>query len=224
MRGKAAVSLALAMFLSTSPLGWAWSDAVAADLMWTLSWQQTAPFGGPAVCFSAAFAIGDRAYVGTGYGPTREFWQYDPETDGWTRKADFGGTARGAATAFSIGDKGYVGFGYDGTGQRSDLWEYDPLSDHWTQRASLPGAARDHAVAFTIGQRAYVVSGTSGEGAGTVYLREVWEYDPAGNQWTQRASIPEAAAASAAFVLGGKGYVATGVVSQSPSPVLTKKL
>lgn len=187
-------------------------------------WRQVATFGGPAVSFSTAFTIGDRAYVGTGYGPTTEFWQYDPATDAWTRRADFPGSARGAAVGFSLGERGYLGTGYAGSGQVLDWWEYDPSADRWTQKTPIPGAPRDHAGAFVIGQKGYVVNGTVGEGPGSVLLREVWEYDPQLDSWTRKADMPEGVGAPACFVLNDRGYVVTGLLGQPPTLVPSRSL
>jgi hypothetical protein len=41
-------------------------------------WRQVAAFGGPPLFFGAAFAIGEKAYIGTGYGLNTAFWRYDP--------------------------------------------------------------------------------------------------------------------------------------------------
>ncbi len=57
------------------------------------------PYGGTPVAFATAFAISDSAFVGTGYGPTSEFWASDPVTATWTRKAGFPGRARDPAAA-----------------------------------------------------------------------------------------------------------------------------
>ncbi len=190
----------------------------------TWEWQEAVAYGGVPVSFAAAFTIGELAYVGTGYGPTTEFWAFDPVGGAWTRKANFTGRARGAAVAFSIGDRGYIGTGYVGNGRRSDFWEYNPSSDEWTQKAPLPATGRDHAAAFVVGQKAYVVGGTSGDGAQTVYYKEVWEYDPQFDRWTQKADMPLAVAAGTCFVLNGVGYVGTGVLAQSPELVFSKKL
>jgi N-acetylneuraminic acid mutarotase len=170
-----------------------------------------ADFGGTAVTFSRAFVINDRAYVGTGYDPTRAFRMYDPAANTWTRKADFGGEARGAAAAFAINARGYFGLGYGNNGQCGDLWEYDPGSDRWTQKASLPGQARDHAGAFSIGQKAYVFGGTAGTDTNAVLLREVWEYDPQADAWTAKPDFSGPARGGAvAFVLEPYIYIGTG--------------
>ena len=191
----------------------------------TAAWQQATAFGGPAVAFSAAFAIGNRAYVGTGYDPTTVFWRYDPDSNSWTRRADFAGVARGAAVAFSIGERGYIGTGYgNGDVRFSDLWEYDPGADRWTQRASLPSAVRDHASAFVIGQKAYVVGGMTCQGENCSSLREVWEYDPALDRWTRKADFPEEITTAACFVLNGLGYVGTGQAGPLASSTFSTRL
>lgn len=68
--------------------------------------------------FSAAFTIGDTAYVCSGYGLGTAFWRYDPGRDTWARRVDFAGGARGAAVAFSIGNNGSVELGYGDDGPR----------------------------------------------------------------------------------------------------------
>jgi len=173
-------------------------------------WRQAAAFGGPATWFSAAFTIGDKGYVGTGYGAMNALWQYDPGRDAWTRKADLPGIARGAAIAFSIGDKGYIGLGYYEDDRFSDLWEYDPSADRWTQKASLPAAVRDHCGVFAVGQKAYVFGGMTCKGKDCGDLKEVWQYDPRTDRWTRKSDMPEAVWWSAYFILDGKGYVGEG--------------
>jgi N-acetylneuraminic acid mutarotase len=197
--------------LSQSPRAW--------------EWRQAAASGGSPVWFAAAFTIGTSAYVGTGYDLTTAFWRYDPGGDSWTRRADFGGAARGAAVAFSVGEHGYLGLGFGSPDVRfTDLWEYDPSVDHWTAKAPIPAAARDHAAAFVIGQRAYVVGGMTCEGSSCVALKEVWEYEPQADRWTQKADIPEETTAPACFVLNGIGYVGTGTVGALSSLTLSRNL
>jgi N-acetylneuraminic acid mutarotase len=180
-------------------------------------WRLAPAFGGPATWFSAAFTIGDQAYVGTGYSARNEFWQYDSVRDVWTRKADYPGKTRGAAVAFAIGDKGYLGLGYGDDNRFADLWEYDPSADRWTQKASLPGGVRDHCAVFAIGPRAYVAGGMTCKGSEDECgeLKEVWEYDPRTDRWARKADMPDAIVWSAYFVLNGKGYVEGGQRQQS---------
>jgi N-acetylneuraminic acid mutarotase len=176
----------------------------------TWEWRQAATLGGTPTWFSAAFTIGDMAYVASGYGFGTAFWRYDPGRDTWTRKADFAGKARGAAVAFSIGGKGYVGLGYSDGDRFADLWEYDPIADRWMAKAPLPATARDHARAFVIGRKAYVVGGMTCTGNDCTDLEEVWEYDPQPDRWRKKADLPGKATNPACFVLDDKAYLATG--------------
>jgi len=181
-------------------------------------WTQVAPYGDTGAYYAAAFTIGERAYVGTGYDFTTDFWEYNPDTNAWAQKADFAGPARGASVGFAIGSKGYIGLGLNADNvQCADLWEYDPSTDGWTQKSSLPGFARDHAGSFVIGEKAYVFGGVH-KVSDTVYadLKEVWEYDPQADLWTRKADLPEGAVSPACFVINGKGYFGTGVISSDP--------
>ena len=179
-------------------------------------WMVKAPF--PQMPYhrdAAGFAIGGKFYLGTGRMPTTftglsAFWMFDPVANTWTQRAPFPGPLRWRAVGFSLGNKGFIATGATGSGFLSDLWEYDPTANSWTQRASMPVVGRDRAVAFVIGTKAYVAAGMDGNNGGT-YLNDLWEYDPATDSWTQRASLPgvpriEAAAFSSgasAWVLGG---------------------
>jgi len=67
------------------------------------------------------------------------------------------------------------------------------------------------AVGFSIGTKGYFGTGftiTSG------VTNEFWEYDPAINRWTEKASLPVSAARTEAvgFSIGTKGYIGTGYV------------
>jgi N-acetylneuraminic acid mutarotase len=172
-------------------------------------WTQKADLGGNQRVNAAAFSIGNKGYIGTGFGcdsitcwDHNDLWEYDPQTDVWTQKADFGGQGRSRAVGFSIGSKGYIGLGY----LASDMWEYDPASNTWVQKASYPGMGSDDAFAFSIGSKAYVGTGMYGSG----YASDVWEFDPIANTWTQKASLFPTRTASVSFSIGSKGYVGTG--------------
>src|SRR6266487_3828476 len=119
------------------------------------TWTQKADFGGTARDKAVGFSIGSKGCIGTGYDGiapfTKDFWEYDPDTNTWTQKADFGGTGgRALAVGFSIGSKGYIGTGQDLFSYYNDLWEYDPAANTWTQKANFGGTARSWAVGFSI--------------------------------------------------------------------------
>jgi hypothetical protein len=105
-------------------------------------WQQVAflPPEAKARYQAAAFAIGEKGYVGSGYNPTegylKDWWQFNPAENAWIPRAAFPSVARTNAMAFDLG-----GFGYFGTGHTrvllngglnateyslNDFWRYTP--------------------------------------------------------------------------------------------------
>jgi N-acetylneuraminic acid mutarotase len=176
-------------------------------------WERIADFGGQPIRGSAAFTIGNRAYVVSGTTGNQllpQVYQYDVSTNTWTRKSDFPGTSRLDCNGFAIGGKGYVCLGSDNVICLSDLWEYDPQTNGWMKKKDFPGAARLLATVLVINQKAYVVAGSSP----SRMLKDVWEYDPQADQWTPKADFPGTARGSAAgFVIGSKGYLSTGTVA-----------
>jgi N-acetylneuraminic acid mutarotase len=134
----------------------------------------------------------------------------------WTKKTDFIAGKRERAVAFSIGDYAYVSTGID-TAEilLKDLWQYDPNTDTWTQKADLPGVARRDAVAFSLNGKGYIGTGIDNESAlvGNK-LKDMWEYEPATNTWTQKADFPGSGALgvyfATAFTADNKGYICGG--------------
>jgi hypothetical protein len=179
----------------------------------TNAWTQKANFGGPGRDLAVGFSIGSKGYIGTGstdVGFVNDFWEYDPATNTWTQKADFGGTGRSAAAGFSIASKGYVGTGYNGS-YLKDFWEYDPATNTWAQKADFGGTIRSVAVGFFIGSKGYIGTGDFFDGSWH-YYNDFWEYDPATNTWTQKASFGGPGRGQATgFSSGSKGYIGTGV-------------
>src|SRR5690606_16463821 len=170
---------------------------------------------------AVSFTIGDLVYVGLGYNGTlgytgserlNDFWAFQKSTGTWKRVAAFPGAARNNAVAFVVDGIGYVGTGYDGTTRLSDFWSYNPTTDSWTEVANLAnfgGVARYGAVAFSIGSRGYIATGNGAGSEG--YLKDLWEYNPASNSWTQKASLTGSKRQDAvAFVYNEKAYVVTG--------------
>lgn len=135
----------------------------------------------------------------------------------WVQKNNFPGVERYGATGFEINGKLYMGTGYNGVTFMNDWWEYDPSSDQWTQKASLPGAGRFHTTSFVINGKGYIVFGATNTSPYN-FIKELWEYDPLLNQWTQKASCPGLARYTAVgFALNGKGYAGTGWKQISPA-------
>jgi N-acetylneuraminic acid mutarotase len=183
-------------------------------------WTRKKDFPGGGRLLSTVLVIGQKAYVvagSTSSGAKKDVWEYDPQADQWTSKADFPGTARGSAAGFVIGSKGYLGTGtVAGTGYTPvhDFWEYDPQTDRWTSRADFPGTSRGYAQAFGLGSKGYLglgMVGINSSGTQLTLVRDIWEYDPQTNSWTQKPDYAGSGRAMALnFVIGSSGYVGGG--------------
>ncbi|MCB9265380.1 MAG: hypothetical protein H6558_10175 [Lewinellaceae bacterium] len=172
-------------------------------------WIQRADYVGRENSVLVGFSIGQKGYVGVGFynGGTKDFWEFDPQSDSWSQKADFGGEARWEATGFSIGQKGYIGTGAWDKDYR-DFWEYDPQTNTWAQKADFGGGLRSQAISFSIGQKGYIGTGKKSLNQ---YTNDFWEYDPQANTWTRKADFGGVIRERAiAFSIGPKGYVGTG--------------
>ncbi|MBL0031012.1 MAG: T9SS type A sorting domain-containing protein [Bacteroidetes bacterium] len=181
-------------------------------------WTQRQNLPGTVRTFATGFSINNTIYVMGGYDGSllyNDVWAYDPTLDTWTQKGDFPGGNRSACTAFTIGNKAYMGTGNDGNDYLKDFWEYEPVSDTWTQLADFPGFEREEAVSFCIGNKGYVGTGqtfvVTPNGSFTTTYDDLYEYAPALNIWTQKASLPGPTRAYAvASVIGNKGYIGLG--------------
>lgn len=86
----------------------------------------------------------------------------------------------------------------------------------WTQKANFPSQARYGAVALSMGGKGYVIGGYNG----TTNFGDNWEYDPAANSWTQKASMNQGRRTPYAFSVNGKAYVGMGAhTTNSPTLV-----
>jgi N-acetylneuraminic acid mutarotase len=141
----------------------------------TDTWTAKSPCPGNPRRDAVGFAIGSKAYFGTGnddsYFETVDFWEYTPATNSWAAKADFAGSARSQAAGFAVNGKGYVGTG--GQLDVQDFFEYDPATNSWRGVNPFEGAGRENAASMVIGNRGYVLCGTSG-----INYRDVWEFNP----------------------------------------------
>jgi N-acetylneuraminic acid mutarotase len=190
------------------------------------AYTQKADFPDGARAFAVGFAIGNKGYVGTGFVDNniykKDFWEYNPASNVWTQKADFGGTARTLSVGFAIGNKGYIGTGLDvSNNNTNDFWEYDPTSNQWTQKANLGTAdstIRREAFGLSIGNKGYIGGGFFfGNTTTKLVPNDFWEYDPASNQWTEKANIPNTLVANfkqirrpMAFSIFDKGFICGG--------------
>ena len=131
--------------------------------------------------------------------------------DKWTSMPAFPGVARIEPLCFSIGNKGYVCTGSDQTfNGYNDVWQWDSSTNAWSKIDTLPQGclARAGGVGFSIGTKGYIGTGwTNNNGP----LKDIWQYDPLTNVWTQEADFGGIARYDAvAFTIGNKGYVGMG--------------
>lgn len=156
-------------------------------------WGKAPEFGGDPRTGAVSFQIGDKVYVGLGYGKIgktetelRDLWKLQ---DGlWSKVDSFPGHGRVGAVAFMVGTKAYVGTGYQlKTNVQdekfySDFYEFDTATDTWnkTPITNFPGDPRRDATGFTFGGLGYV-------GMGSVYggsvKKDLYTYD--GTTWRE---------------------------------------
>jgi N-acetylneuraminic acid mutarotase len=165
-----------------------------------------APFG---------FSINGKAYVGGGYNnvggynPLIEFWEYDLESDEWIRKNDLPSNGFIGSTSFVIDGKAYLTEMVYQT-QTTRLWCYDPETDSWENKSPIPNSNKRLASGFTINGLGYVACGSSGFFY-TDPVNDLWEYNPANDQWTRKHNFPGYSySGGVCFVLNDMAYLGAG--------------
>ncbi|MBI2448145.1 hypothetical protein HYV44_01095, partial [Candidatus Microgenomates bacterium] len=171
----------------------------------TSTWTQLSPTGGPPATRYYQSAVWDTAnskilvfggcdsvVAMTCYNTV---WAYNPVANTWAEySAPTGGppTARnGHSAVWNTGNNLMYVFGgsADGTSYRNDLWTFDPTgSGTWAEIADTgPPTARDGHIGVwdSLNNDMIVFSGYDG----TSYFNEIWNYDIAGNTWTQLSPI-----------------------------------
>lgn len=145
---------------------------------------------------SIAFAIGNKAYVGTGFLPTDKDFEkryfddiYECEYIGgelvWnkTQLTSVPGDGRCDAIAFAINGKGYVGTGAVDGDVVKDFYSYDPASNSWST-IGFPGDSRRGAVAMVFSNNQAIVCLGAKTQSGS-YVNDVYRFDPASTTlWT----------------------------------------
>lgn len=196
----------------------------------TLTRKADFPGKGRFRCFS--FYLDGKMYVGGG----RDFWvanfvtamndfyEYNTATDKWTRKENIP-SARSNVHAIVIDGKAYMGLGYSGRDTiigkdttmilLKDFYQYDVANDKWIKKADFPGTPRYQATMFSVGKKGYVLGGSNllGPQSGTNF-KDMWEYDPATDKWTQKKDLPSSGRTNSIGVTDGDfAYVGMGYVS-----------
>lgn len=147
-------------------------------------WTQAAEFPGKGRSRAISFTVGNKAYVGLGYGhgSLNDLWEYDPTKDKWTKKGQYPGKLTIASVCFTIGDKAYIGTGLGNPSSASitnEFWEYDVLNNSWKQITNYPGKGGFYNAAFSIGKIGYVGSGAVkfDKGGGATVYNDFWSYE-----------------------------------------------
>lgn len=167
------------------------------DTLTLYPWHYVTDIPGLPRTQAVSFAIGTKAYIGTGVYQNdmylEDMWEYDTETGVWTQIANYPeGKVRGL-TAFAVNGKGYVGLGYrrNGTNEgekMNSFYEYDPVTNTWTSLQDYPGEWDSQATcsAFSMNGKGCVATtrryGTSGADGGVM---DVYTFDPNSSQWTK---------------------------------------
>ena len=167
------------------------------DTLTVYPWHYVTDIPGLPRTQAVSFAIGSKAYIGTGVYQNDMFledlWEYDTETSAWTQKANYPeGIVRGLM-AFSVNGKGYAGLGYrrDGTdeGEKMDsFYEYDPATNIWTRKHDYPGGWNgfDSRDATTLNGKGYFITELFPADVPNYPHRgiNIYEYNPNNDRWT----------------------------------------
>lgn len=168
------------------------------DTLTIYPWHYVTDIPGLPRTQAVSFAIGSKAYIGTGVYQNdmylEDMWEYDTETGVWTQIANYPeGKVRGL-TAFAVNGKGYVGLGYrrNGTNEGEKLdsfYEYDPSTNTWTRIHDYPGGwcGYDSRDAFTMNGKGYLVTEMYPTDVPTSPLRgvNIYELNPNTNSWSK---------------------------------------
>lgn len=193
-------------------------------------WLKLAPFPQPAEEISGA-AAGGKMYVfaglAPGWKPVGMVYEYDPATNQWTKKKSMALPSHHVAfTEYHGKIYAFGGFVPPESGPPAwvpinNAWQYDPAADAWKALAPMPGK-RGSALAAVVGEKIYVIGGATtipGSKETAVFpthphmsVGTVEEYDPAGNTWRERSSMPTPRNHAAVGVVNGKIYVIGGRV------------
>ncbi|MBD1391810.1 Kelch repeat-containing protein [Mucilaginibacter glaciei] len=187
----------------------------------TDKWTRKADYPGQAAEYVRGFTIGNKAYLGTGFGQrlsipgntlpqNNDFWEYDPALDKWTRKANFAGIPRENVIAFEINGVGYMGLGTDDTYTQAykDFYRYDAVADKWARAADYPGTGSFGVAAFASNGKGY--AGLGGTLPSTIE-KDFWQYDPTADRWNKKASfIAKGRVFSGQFAISTDGYIGFG--------------
>jgi hypothetical protein len=121
-------------------------------------------------------------------------WSYEPATGRWTDLAPSGKTPSARELSPLVYDpvskRMYLFGGWDQVAEKDlgDTWCYDPVANNWTEldpSGKMPSSRDGHSLVYGPSGKWLLLFGGS-EQDGTE-MSDLWDYDPAANQWTQLA-------------------------------------
>lgn len=115
----------------------------------------------------------------------------------------------------ALGGKLYVVGGKTSAGHQSAMRIYEPATDSWTSGPNLPGPAVENPALVPLGGKLYAFGGSTDPFSGAVSNAAV--FDPGTGQWTSLTPMPTARGGAAAQAIGGKIYVAGGMLGTGAS-------
>lgn len=159
-----------------------------------------------------AYVVGGLISLGGNFVAYDKVWKYNDTTDSWSQTASYPGGNIYDGIAFVIDSIAYVGFGADEAGNRSNqLWAFNANTGVWIQKTNFPGTARTNAFSFAINGKGYIGAGDTYVEGNRTYLSDVWEYDPAGDSWTQKGSYSGGGRVGmTATIVNDRAYVGMG--------------
>ena len=183
------------------------------------SWTALDTLPGAGRYTASSFTIGNKGYVGGGFGAggpglQNDFFEFDPSTGNWTALANCPAALQ-SASGFSLNGKGYIVGGHT-TSVISSVTEYDPLTNSWTPKNNFPQPVAG-AFAFVIDGIPVVGSGIIQTSPSIVYSGNVYLYDSLADSWSATDTFPALSRSScatvstdiAAFVFGGNHQTGT---------------
>jgi N-acetylneuraminic acid mutarotase len=131
----------------------------------------------------------------------------------WAGKASLPGDrprqGRTGLRASSLDNFIYVFGGRTPAGRSTRVDAYNITTNSWSPRAPLPSARANLNGASTINRLIYVTGGQA-NGSSFPLTRTLYVYNPATDNWVQKADMPQAGGCGAQGVIGGLLYVYVG--------------
>ncbi|MFN8395921.1 MAG: kelch repeat-containing protein [Bacteroidia bacterium] len=172
-------------------------------------WTQKADHLGAARYDFAGFSANGKGYIGGGryagpFNAISEWQEFNPLMNSWSMVAAMPLPYTGL-NAFEVGGYGYVCNGVNDITYNYDTQRYNHLGNNWGTFAAM-NYPRLHAASASNGAKGYIIGGY---GFMAEPLRDLWEYDPILDSWTERDTLPFAAARynATAFSIDGNVFL-----------------